>query len=241
MRTALLFAAVSSLALGGCTSIQPARMALPQELASTAMTLPVTGIGAGRAGLFRVGPYSGRYSRSDERLALFDPLFERRDGRIDFELTGPDIVGSIRVACRSQEGTVTLGVLSVDARPMALGCEIHPPGAGPARLEIRAHREGVGGRMMRQERRGEISMDGATLQIRSVHDLVGSGVQVATPIGYRFELAGASVGAVEINGRSIILYDPAVDARARRAILVASVALGLFWDSAESALGREGG
>ncbi|WP_298127041.1 hypothetical protein [Brevundimonas sp.] len=239
MRTALFFAAVSALALGGCASIQPARMALPQELASTAVTLPVTGIGGGRSGLFRAGSYSGRYSRSDERIALFDPLFERRDGRTDFELTGPEVVGSIRVACRAQERTVTLGVLSVETQPMAFGCDISSAGSDRTRLEVRAYREGVGGRLMRHERRGEITLDGASLQIRSVHDVEGSGVQLATPIGYVFELDGIPVGAVEINGSPVIRHVPEADPSVLRALTVAAIALGLFWDPAESALGRE--
>jgi hypothetical protein len=240
MRTALLFAAVSTLAIAGCAAIQPARMAMPQNLASSAVTVPVTGIGAGRSGAFRIGPYSGRFTRSDERLGIFDPVFERRDGRTDFELTGPEIVGSIRVACRAQERTVSLGVLSVEAQPMAFSCDIASAGFEPARLEVRAHREGMGGRLMRQERRGEITLDGATLRIRSVHDVEGSGIQLATPIGYVFDQDEASVGAVEINGSPIVSYDPAVSSSARQAILIASVALGLFWDPAESALGREG-
>ncbi|MBX9707173.1 MAG: hypothetical protein K2X61_04475 [Caulobacteraceae bacterium] len=240
MKTALLFAAASALALGGCTSIQPARMALPQELASTAVILPVTGLGAGRSGAFRVGPYSGRFTRSDERLGIFDPMFERRDGRTDFELTGPEIVGSIRVACRAQERTVTLGLLSFEAQPMTFGCDISSVGSDPARLEMRAHREGLGGRLMRQERRGQITLDGNTLQIRSAHDVEGSGIQLATPIGYVFDQDEASIGAVEINGSPTVIYDPVVSASARQAILIASVALGLFWDPAESALGREG-
>jgi len=168
MRTALLCAAVSTLALGGCAAIQPARMALPQDLSSSAVTVPVTGIGGGRSGAFRVGPYSGRFTRSDERLGIFDPVFERRDGRTDFELTGPEIVGSIRVACRAQERTVTLGVLSFEAQPMAFGCDISSTGSDRARLVVRAHREGLGGRLMRQERRGEITLDGASLQILSL-------------------------------------------------------------------------
>lgn len=241
MRTALLFAAVSTLVLGGCAAIQPARMALPQNLASGAVTVPVTGIGAGRSGAFRVGPYSGRFTRSDERLGIFDPVFERRDGRTDFELTGPEIVGSIRVACRAQERTVTLGVLSFEAQPMAFGCDISSAGSDPARLEVRAHREGLGGRLIRQERRGEISLDGNTLQIRSAHDVEGSGIQLATPIGYLFEHHGVVVGAVEINGSPVIRHAPQTDPSVVRTLTVAAIALGLFWDPAESALGREAG
>lgn len=238
MRTALLFAAGSILALSGCAAIQPARMALPHNLTSSAVTVPITGMGGGRSGAFRAGDYAGRFTRSDERLAVFDPLFERRDGRMDFELTGPDIVGSLRVACRAQERTVTLGVVSLEAQPMSFGCDISSGGSGPARLDVGAHREGVGGRLMRQERRGEIALDGVVLQIRSVHDVEGSGVQMATPIGYVFEQNGAPVGAVEINGNPVVSYNPAEGARTRQAIFVASVALGLFWDPGESALGR---
>lgn len=238
MRAALIFASCSALAFGGCAGIQSARMALPHNLASSAVTVPVTGIGGGRSGAFRAGDYAGRFTRSDERLAVFDPLFERRDGHVNFELTGPDIVVSMRVACHAEERTVTLGVVSLEAQPMSFGCDISSGGSGAARLEVRAHREGMGGRLMRQERRGEIALDGVALQIRSVHDVEGSGVRMATPIGYVFEQNGAAVGAVEINGSPVVSHDPALGARTRQAVIIASIALGLMWDPSRSDLGR---
>jgi NAD(P)-dependent dehydrogenase (short-subunit alcohol dehydrogenase family) len=62
-----------------------------------------------------------------------------------------------------------------------------------------------------------------------------------TPIGYVFEHEGQAVGAVEINGTPVITHSPHTEDVMRRAILIASLALGLFWDPAESALGREAG
>lgn len=233
--------ALLAVGLAACASIQPARMALPFDPVA-AQTVPVTGIGGGRSGSFAAGGFTGTFTRSASRLAFFDPLYERRDGRTGFMLSGPGIDGALQVDCRMRERTVTLGVISFEPQPMAYGCDMaHEGRRVPARLEVQAHRRGLGGLMMRQERRGEIALDHVVLQIRSVHDLQGSSIQMGTPIGYIFERDGFAVGAVEINGSPIVTYAPQADEATRRAVLVGSLALGLFWDPAESVLGREAG
>lgn len=241
MRVSIVLAAGAALVAAGCASIQPAKMAVPPVLA-VAETMPVSGIGGGRNGSFTAGPFNGAFTRSASRLAFFDPLYERRDGRTTFTLTGPGINGSLMASCRMRERTVTLGVISFEPHPMAYGCEFtHEGRVIPARFELQSHREGLGGMMRRQERRGEIALDRVILQIRSVHDLQGSPIQMGTPIGYVFEHAGEPVGAVEINGAPMVSYASSTDEETRRAVLVAALALSLFWDPAESALGREAG
>ena len=239
MRTAILVALLSASALGGCAAIQPARMVLPENLASNAETIPFSGIGGGRTGVFQLGAYSGRFTRSDERLAVFDPLFERRDGTTDFELSGPDIEGSIEVACRGRARAVTLGVIRHAVQPMTFSCVLSPAGSSPGELQVQASREGAGGRLTGWEREGHISLGGVSLQIRSVRDVEGSALQLETPIGYVFEHDGMPVGAVETNGSPVVRYLPGASASVKRAVTVGATALALFWDPRESALGRE--
>lgn len=231
-----------AVANGACASIQPARMALPPSLAMQSERVQVTGMNGGQTGVYRAAEFSGSYSRSASRLAFFGPLFEMRDGTTAFSIAGPEISTSMQVACRMRERTVTLGIVSFEPQPMAYGCDFAHEGRPiPARFEVQAHRQGPGGMFMRQERRGEVALDRVVLSIRSVHDLEGSPIQMATPIGYLFERDGIAMGAVEINGAPVIAYGERADAATRRAILVASLALGLFWDPAESALGNEAG
>ncbi len=80
-------------------------------------------------------------------------------------------------------------------------------------------------------------MGGETVQIYSVHKLAGSSFEMASPIGYVFEQFGRPVGAVEINGAPIIYIADLTDEGLTRAITVGAVALAIFWDPANSALG----
>ena len=235
----LALAATAALVAAGCASIQPARMAMPPSLAA-AESMPITGIGGGQTGRFAVGDSTGSFSRSATRLAFFDALFEHRDGHTSFSLSDGAAAGLLTAECRMSERTVTLGIASFEAHPMAYGCTFRRDNRTiPARFELQARRAGLGGMLMQQERRGEMTFDGITLSIRSVHDLQGSALSMATPIGYVFERDGADIGAVEINGEPMIAFRPGTDEITRRAIIAAALALSLFWDPAESALGRE--
>ncbi len=228
-------------ALAGCATVQPARMALPAALSDTE-TVPVSGVGGNRRGTFRAGPYTGTFARSDTRLALFDPLYERRGGRTTISVEGLAGEGPQTADCSVRERTVTLGIISFRPGPMALGCDLGGgTQPGPDLLELQEAAEGLGGMMMRHERRGRIVMNGRTLQIRSVHRLAGSPIESGTPIGYLFEQDGQPVGAVEVNGAPEIRMSRTADSDTRRAVLIGALVLGVFWDPAESPLGREAG
>lgn len=242
MNATTLLLGAAAMALAACASIPPARMALPPALTTGVETFSVVGIGGGRSGAFQAGAYSGTFTRSASRLAFFDPLYERRDGRTNFTLRGPQIDGALDVSCRMRQRSVTIRIVSFDPHPMAYACDVSQNGrALPARFEIQAQRRGLGGAMLREERRGEIMFGQGSFSIRSVHDLEGSPMQMATPIGYVVERDGIAIGAVEINGAPQILMRTDVSAEDRTALAVAAMALGLFWDPAESALGREAG
>jgi hypothetical protein len=66
-----------------------------------------------------------------------------------------------------------------------------------------------------------------------LHEVQGSALPLAAPIGYAFEEAGRPVAAVEINGVTPVLLLPgAADAGLRQRVLQASLALALLWDPA---------
>jgi hypothetical protein len=239
-RSATSVALAALIILPGC-AITPARMALP-GLLDAEPPLVFQGMGFGQKGRFSAGLYAASFSRSDTRLALFDALFERRSGKTSFVLEGPAIDGAITAECRVAERTVTISVISFNPKPMAYVCRFSNQGRTlPAHFELQEDRSGLAGMMMRQGRRGELAFDDVVLNIVSVHRLQGSGIETGTPIGYLFESEGVPVGAVELNGKPAVRFAPGADAGARRAVMVAATALGVLWDPAESALGREAG
>lgn len=237
---ALLLPALALLALplltGGCAAIRPVEMRLPSALAANSARLPVEGIGGWTHGRFRTGDYTGGYERSEERLAFFD-TFIRNSGHADFTIAGPGISSTIEAACRMRERVLDLDIMEFTPGPMAFRCEFTADGrAIPARFELQEVRSGIGGALSREERRGEIALGGEIVQIRSVHKLEGSPIEMASPIGYVFEQDGRPVGAVEINGSPVIFVGDLTDQGLARTITVGAMALAIFWDPANSAL-----
>jgi hypothetical protein len=222
-------AATALLALAGCATAQ---MQLPANLA-TASRVEFDGIGGWRSGAFTAGAYSGRYSRSAERLTYFDTVIEGR-GQSAFTLAGPDTADAIDGRCRMRESALDLGLFEVTTRPMAYRCEFRRAGQPiPAWLELQEE-NGPGTPINRYVRHGRIELDGETLEIRSVHHLAGTAMSVPTPIGYVFEQRGRAVGAVELNGRPVLVVEPGASPRLRRTLTLAALALGVFWDPANT-------
>lgn len=225
------------LAAGGCASLPEAQMELPANLQSASETVTISGIGGGRRGNYAVGPYSGQFARSEGRLAFFDPLLELRGGSTKFSLQGGELEGVIDAKCIMRERAITIGDISFKPKKMAYGCDfLHDGRTFPARFELQEISEGVGGMLSKRERRGEIAMDRAIIQIRSSHRIVGSAFDSASPIGYVFEANGVPVGAVDINGAPVLTMNASTDLAQRRAMLVSALALSVFWDPANSDL-----
>lgn len=235
MRT--VAALVLSMLISGCAAFPPVEMRLPQSLAEQSMRMPVEGIGGWTHGRFRVGEWSGGYERSEERLAFFETLI-RNSGHSEFVIEGPGISSTIEARCRMRERVLDLEVLEFTPQRMSYRCEFTSEGRSfPARFEVQEVRSGLGGALSRRERRGEIALGGETVQVRSVHRLAGSSIEMATPIGYLFEQHEHPVGAVEINGTPIIFIEDPMDESLARTIAVGAIALAIFWDPANSALG----
>ena len=133
-----------------------------------------------------------------------------------------------------RESSLDLGVVEVTTRPMAYRCEFAADNRPlAASLELQEF-NGTGAAMTRYERRGRIVLDGETVEIRSVHHLAGTSMPVLTPIGYLFEQNGRPVGAVELNGRPALLIEPGASSALRRTLTLAALALGVFWDPANT-------
>lgn len=229
--------AVSIVALAAaCASVRPAQMAMDPNLASVA-PLTFEGAGFGRTGDFDVGDWRVSFQRSDARTAIFDPIYERREGTLRFTLSGPDVNGALNGDCGARERTLTLGVFSKDVQPMAFACSFtHGNRPIPARLELQAARSNIV--LPMQERRGEIALDHVVLSIRSIHAWEGSPLKSELPVGYEFRRDGVLIGAVELNGTPSLRLSPMLPTHERRAAVVAAVATGLLWDPAASSLGR---
>lgn len=235
MRPAILFSAL--LMLGGCSAIKPAEMRLPVGLADNAVMTPISGIGGGRHGRFTVGAYRGGFERSEQRLAIFD-AFVKNYGHSEFTIEGPEIGDYIDARCRMRERVIDLGIMEFKPKSMAYRCEFLADGRPfPARFELQEVHQGIGGALNHNERRGEIALGGEIVQMRSVHKMEGSPIAMANPIGYVFEQSGRPVGAIELNGRPRLFIPQGTDTGLARTLTIAAVALSIFWDPANSALG----
>lgn len=218
---------LSAIALAGCASAQ---MRLPENLA-TASRVEFQGIDGWRSGDYTAGGYSGHYERSSDRLSYFDTVNESR-GHSEFTLAGGDVPEAIEGRCRMRESSINLGLVEVTTRPMAYRCEFRldeQPMA--ASLELQ---EVTNSAINRYERRGLVSLAHETVEIRSVHHLAGTSMPVSTPIGYVFEQNGHPVGALELNGRPALMIEPGASVQLRRTLMLAAVALGVFWDPANT-------
>ncbi|MFT3722474.1 MAG: hypothetical protein QM773_02720 [Hyphomonadaceae bacterium] len=225
---AFLAAAAAVVSLSACAAIRPAEMARPAALQAADST-PIFGIGGGETGNFTTGQNNGAFSRSATRLSFFE-LYNMRDGGSKFSLSGPDFVDGLEARCVMKERSVTIDIVEFKPAPMAYGCDFASGGQKLAAVfEVQ---ETAPGFTNKQERRGRVMLDGSMLDIRSVHEIAGSVLPVSAPIGYVFERNGAAIGGIEINGDPVMFAAPGTSLADRRAIMLAAVALSVFWDPA---------
>ena len=217
---------LGAVALSACA---PAQMRLPSSLAA-AERVEFEGITGWERGDFHAGDYSGGYERSAERIGFFE-IKENR-GHSAFVVEGPEIGSTLEGFCRMREGSLDFGLVEVIDRQMAYRCEFTAEGQPvPAYLELQESHANV---WRPYARRGEIALGGEVVQLRSVHDIVGGKLPTGAPIGYVFEQDGREVGAVELNGRPALIVPAGTDPGLRRTLTVAALALGVFWDPANS-------
>lgn len=228
------FAAIAApLALvAACGVVQPARMALPATLATSA-PIDIQAMSAGPGGEFRVAEYRGHYVRSATRLEIFDDLavFDRARASYTVHGLAPE---PLTARCTARQATMTIGIVGFTPKQLAYECDFDMAGRPAAvRFALQEARDARVPATLQAERRGRVDWRDTTLTLRSVHAVEGSPIPLAAPIGYVFERDGRAVGAVELNGQTPRLWLPAADDDARRAVVAAALALAVFWDPAQ--------
>ena len=223
----------------GCAAIGPARMALPPGLEAETDRVELVGLGGGTSGAFALAGHSGRFTRGESRLGVFDPLLVFNRASSSFEVGGPELERPVAAVCRMRQDSVTVGMISVDTRKMHYGCDFSAGGRPLAGyFAITERSDSLRARLTRTERHGEMLLDATRLEVRSTSRLEGSSWPSETPIGYLIDLDGRTIAGIELNGTRPALYLPRhAEPEARRAVLLASLALAVFWDPADSMLG----
>ena len=225
---ACLFAAV---VLPGC-SIRSAKIAVTPELAASAERIELTGMGAGRSGNFQLGQSTGTFTRSADRLGIFDPLLVKHRGGGAFRLqefpSGSDLSGR----CSYREAVVNTGPVSITPGRFVFHCDFardgHPIDAS---LVIADPKPAMGALHGRDERTGTLVYQGRVVAVRSIHRDIAGGLPNATALGYSFSVDGKEIGAVDLNGLNKTLFVPQ-SGMEREAVILGSVALSTFWDPA---------
>jgi hypothetical protein len=216
-----------ALAVSACA---PAQMRLPDTFAASTRT-EFVGFSGWNRGEFTAGAYAGDYERSADRLSFFDTL-RSNTARAEFTIAGPEIGSTIEARCRMRERSIDTGLVEVIYQPMAYGCDFTADGhVFPARFELQeVHSDAL----KPYQRRGEIALGGEIVQIRSVHAIEGTSLPTLAPIGYVFEQDGRPVGAVELNGKPVLILPAGTAPGLARTLTIAALALGVLWDPANS-------
>lgn len=227
-RGMLTAAAAAALLLGGC-GIREAHIAMPGDLTAASEPLRLRGIGGGTRGSFDLEGAPGSFTRSAERLGIFDPLLVRNSGGGSFRLAGAS--GDLAGRCRFVEREVTIGNIAVTPDRLRFSCGFARDGRPTAaELVLEDPKSAFGTVHGRSERRGILYFEGEEIEVRSIHRDQGGGLPAPHAIGYMFAQDGREIGAVNLNGARTI-YAPR-DPRVREAVIAAGIALALFWDPA---------
>jgi hypothetical protein len=226
-----LLSLAAAVSLSAC-SIREGRIAMPPHLSTSTERLDLRGMGGGTRGNFNLAGAYGRFTRSAERLAIFDPLFVRNSGggsfRLEHSQLGPDLSGR----CRYREREVNAGPISVIPRRMVYHCDFAREGRPiDAELILEDPKGALGTVHGRAERDGMLVFEGLRIGIRSIHRDQRGGLPAPTALGYLFDIDGYEMGAVDLNGINKTIYAPRSPLE-REAVLAASLALSVFWDPA---------
>lgn len=224
-RRASIALPLTSLVLAGCASVRVAEMALPGALVGRTPET-IEGLGIGRGGEFSIGALAGTFSRGRDRTELFSIVgWDRATTR--YRLAPPEGT-PIEAACIGKATQVGGRLWEVNVQPFTYTCEWRGPRTG--QMTVSAPAASTTGRAMRS---GSITMGSVIVNVTSVHELRGSALPLAVPIGYVFEREGRPVGAVELNGTTPRLWRPASGDPAHDAVTLGAVALALLWDPAD--------
>jgi len=223
----LMIAALAATALTGC--VREARIAMPADVQARTERIELTGMGGWERGGFRLGASEGRFTRRSLQTSRDGFLFHNLGGG-SFDIAGPELGGEVSATCGFHESEFDAGAVTVSGDRLAYGCEferdrVRVPG-GLLLAEVPTSRSVLAGRT----RTGELQVGDVRLGIRAIHDTPGGRIPSGTPLGYAFDIDGRQVGAVDLNGTDKTIYAPRAAGPEREAVLMASLALSIFWD-----------
>ena len=227
MRKFVVPALIGAALLGAC--VHEARIAMPADVAAQTERIELTGMGGWERGRFRLGASEGRFTRSASQ-ARVDQLLVQNVGGGSFDASGPDFGGALSARCGYHEAEIEAGAIAVPAARLAYGCEFDRDGrhlqGGLLLREVPTSRGVLAGRT----RAGELQVGDLTIGIRAIHQMEGGRLPSGTPLGYAFDIGGRQIGAVDLNGTDKTIYAPRAPGPEREAVLMASLALSIFWD-----------
>lgn len=213
--------------LGGCVS--DARIAMPGDPKADTEVLKVAGMRGWQDGRFRLGASEGRFSRRATKTKVFN-TFVRNAGGGSFEVMGPELGGTAGGRCGFDEREIDTGMAVVPNGRLTYNCVFHRDGRPvPGGLMLAEVPNGTG-ILAGRTRAGEVRLNQLTVAIRPIHRASAGGLPTGTPLGYAFDIGGRQIGAVDLNGTNKTIYAPSRPGPERDAVLMASLALSVFWD-----------
>jgi hypothetical protein len=216
---ALLTQAGFALALSACAA-GPVRMAQPEGLGRDAAFYPIRGVWSGDTGYFAVAGHVGGFTRGAKALTEIGFL-DLRSASAAFDIVGPELPGAIDAICDAEDDATAgpepddeksvLCEFDLDGSPTDWALELDPAPDDP------------------KLRRGVITLDAATLSLRSTNAAAPDGRASRMTTGYVLEGEGGVVGTVELTVEPPLLRVSASAGPAeRRAALVAAAALAVL-------------
>lgn len=236
--TCLILAASASVA----TALETARMDLPAEFETQSVRYDASGFGGWNKGSYQVGDYRGEFTRGESRLGIFDPLYVSEKARGSFTFQPADSTDSLQAACRMSKGAVTIGVVTFDPKKMNYQCDFHRNGSllgyrfvlgqpKPANMKERL--------LVQDLRKGEAVLNNHHLTLTSVHKFRRSAFSSPSPLGYLVHSGNTLVAAIELTDWNPTIYVAGnLDEADIEAVLIASLAVAVLRDPADSALGE---
>lgn len=229
MKNAILLAAATGLTLSAC-SIREGRVAVPPHLLATTDQLELRGMGGWNRGDFNLDGAPGWFTRTADRLGIFDPLLVRHSGGGSFKLAASHLAPELAGRCYYSEREVNVGPISVTPDRLFYRCDFARNGRPIlASLVLHDPKSPLGTLHGRAERSGWIDYDGRRIEIRSTHHDQGGGLATPTALGYYFSLNGTRIGAIDLNGTNKTIFAPRAQPD-REAVIAASLAMSIFWD-----------
>jgi len=236
--------AVIFYALGAASTAATAHMGLPAEFEAQPERIEIKGFGGRNKGEWQVvtpsgDRYSGRFTRSESRLGVFDPLYVRNKGKSSFTFVVDTGEALVSAECSFRKVTVNVNIVTIDADKLAYQCDLRGPSVQGAWIAVgQPKREGLKKKLLAQDlRRGEAQVFGVALAIESVHGYAGTRLTSQPPVGYLLRSGDHVVGAVELTDWNPAVYlAKDLAPQTVQSVFVAALAMAVLRDPANSAL-----